>query len=79
MNTGTTRENQTIGAKAEAYVTERTQAIRTLRVLAHRFGAELVAQADYKGFADEANAAMVTAYVQAQTALLDLLKEDMGW
>lgn len=74
------RENRTIEEeKANAYMTERAQAIKTLRILTRRFGAELVAQANYQGFADEENAAMTTAYVQAETALLDLLREDLDW
>lgn len=73
------RENRTIEEKTNVYMTERAQAIKTLRILTRRFGTELAAQANYQGFADEENATMTTAYVQAETALLALLREETDW
>ena len=67
-----------INNKLDNYRTERKQAIETLKVIAHRFGTELTQAAEYKGFVDEENAALVTAYVQAERLLLDLLNEELG-
>lgn len=66
-----------INNKADNYIAERKQAIATLKTITHRFGAELTRQADSKAFVDEESAAIVSAYTQAQTALLALLKEEL--
>lgn len=59
-----------------AYRAERERAIITLYNTVRRFRGELNRQADYAGFADEESAALLQAYVPAQLALLQLMKEE---
>jgi hypothetical protein len=59
-----------------AYCAERDRAITTLYNTVRKFRNELNRQADYAGFADEESAALLQAYVPAQLALLQLMKEE---
>lgn len=59
-----------------AYCAERERAITTLYNTVRRFRSELNRQADYAGFADEESAELLQAYVPAQLALLQLMKEE---
>jgi hypothetical protein len=60
----------------EAYQAERERAVVTLYNTVRRFRAELDRQAEYERFADEEAAALMQAYVPAQLALLQLMKEE---
>lgn len=60
----------------EAYRAERERAIVTLYNTVRRFRAELDRQAEYERFADEESAALLQAYVPAQLAVLQLMKEE---
>ena len=60
----------------EAYQAERERAVVTLYNTVRRFHAELDRQAEYERFADEEAAALMQAYVPAQLALLQLMKEE---
>ena len=60
----------------EAYQAERERAVVTLYNTVRRFLAELDRQAEYERFADEEAAALMQAYVPAQLALLQLMKEE---
>lgn len=59
-----------------AYCTERDRAITTLYNTVRKFRNELNRQADYACFADEESTALLQAYVPAQLALLQLMKEE---
>ena len=61
--------------KAE-YRAERERAIVTLYNTVRRYRRELEEQARYTDFIGEANAETVKAYVPAQLALLQLMKEE---
>lgn len=60
----------------EAYQAERERAVVTLYNTVRRFRAELDRQAEYERFADEEAAALMQAYVPAQLALLQFMKEE---
>ncbi len=60
----------------EAYRAERERAAVTLYNTVRRFRAELDRQAEYERFADDESAALLQAYVPAQLALLQLMKEE---
>ena len=60
----------------EAYQAERERAVVTLYNTVRRFRAELDRQAEYERFTDEEAAALMQAYVPAQLALLQLMKEE---
>ena len=63
-------------AKKETYLAERERAIVTLYNTVRRFRDELNRQAEYAGFVDEESTELLKAYVPAQLALLDLMKEE---
>ena len=60
----------------EAYQAERERAVVTLYNTVRRFREELDRQAKFESFADEETAALLQAYVPAQLALLQLMKEE---
>lgn len=60
----------------EEYTAERERAIVTLYNTVRRFRKALDTGAEYAGFADEETAAVLQAYVPAQLALLQLMKEE---
>lgn len=60
----------------EAYQAERERAVVTLYNTVRRFREELDRQAKFECFADEETAALLQAYVPAQLALLQLMKEE---
>ena len=60
----------------EAYQAERERAVVTLYNTVRRFREELDRQAKFESFADEETAALLQAYVLAQLALLQLMKEE---
>lgn len=60
----------------EVYNAERERAIVTLYNTVRRFRSVLDAQAEYTGFVDEGSAQLMQAYVPAQLALLNLMKEE---
>ena len=60
----------------EAYQAERERAVVTLYNTVRRFREELDRQAKFESFADEETAALLQAYIPAQLALLQLMKEE---
>ena len=60
----------------KAYQAERERAVVTLYNTVRRFREELDRQAKFESFADEETAALLQAYVPAQLALLQLMKEE---
>ena len=60
----------------EAYQAEWERAVVTLYNTVRRFREELDRQAKFESFADEETAALLQAYVPAQLALLQLMKEE---
>lgn len=63
-------------ANRESYLAERERAIVTLYNTVRRFRANIEKLSDYAGYPDTEDAALLQAYVTAQTALLDLMKEE---
>ena len=59
-----------------AYQAERERAIVTLYNTVRKFRNVLDKQAEYAGFVDDETAAIMRAYVPAQLALLQLMKEE---
>lgn len=60
----------------EAYREEREHAIYALSVFTRRFHDTLAGWSDSAQFVDEESAVCLQAYAQAETALLNLLKEE---
>lgn len=63
-------------ADKETYFAERERAIVTLYNTVRRFRSVLDTQAECTGFVDEESAELLRAYVPAQLALLNLMKEE---
>jgi hypothetical protein len=64
-------------ANKETYLAERERAIVTLYNAVRRFRADIEKISEYAGFVpDTETAAILQAYVPAQLALLDLMKEE---
>ena len=63
-------------SRKAAYTAERERAIVTLCNTVRRFRAALNTGAEYAGFVDDETAAVLQAYVPAQLALLNLMKEE---
>jgi hypothetical protein len=63
-------------ANKETYLAERERAIVTLYNAVRRFRADIEKISEYAGYPDTEDAAILQAYVPAQLALLDLMKEE---
>ena len=65
-----------LSAITRAATSELINRLVTLYNTVRRFRAELDRQAEYERFADDESAALLQAYVPAQLALLQLMKEE---